>query len=246
MNCKDVQELLPLHVGGDLAAKKAQSLTGHLEDCSACAASAAEYRESFQLTKNFEPPVFSSEFYDGIRQSVLSEVARDSVAAKPWFLAGFLPLTFRFRPEWAVAAVLVIAVLAVYFVGIRYKSSLETVKAPTLGHPTDIAPTKPPEVAGPIVTPNPLDKERPQVVNNKNPIRKPRQSKVTRTVKDPTYIPQRIDSPQQSVAASAPATKDSEKPLRVEMQTNDKNIRIIWFTYQNAKHDSPGKGSKGI
>jgi hypothetical protein len=38
----------------------------------------------------------------------------------------------------------------------------------------------------------------------------------------------------------------SEKTLRVEMQTKDRNIRIIWFSPQPIKHDSPIKSSEGI
>jgi hypothetical protein len=38
----------------------------------------------------------------------------------------------------------------------------------------------------------------------------------------------------------------SEKTLRVEMQTKDPNIRIIWFTPQPTKQASPSKFSKGI
>lgn len=243
MNCKDVQELLPLHVGGDLAAKKAQALTAHLEDCSACRASAAEYRESFQLTKNSQAPVFSAEFYDEIRQSVLSDIARDSITPRPWFPFVLLPQTWRLRPEWAIASVLVIAVFAFYLFGNREDSRDMTVKAPASHHEKEVVPTKSPEGAGPLVTPSTFDKATERVVSNGSAIvRKPRLHKGTRAIKQPTYTAQPISIPEESVAASPAASKASETPLRVEMQTNNSNIRIIWFTYQNAKQDSPGKG----
>lgn len=242
MNCKDVQELLPLHVGGDLAAKKTQSVSAHLAHCSDCAASASEYRDSFQFTKNFEPPVFSAEFYDGIRQSVMSEIEQGRVGSKPWFSASLLSRTFRLRPEGAVAAVLVIAVFAFYFIGNRKISPDMTVKAPNSNHQKEVVPTKSPEVAGPLVTLNPLDKETQRVVSSGPTVRKPRLHKGTRPITEPIYSARPINSTAESIAASPPAPKTPETPLRVELQTNDSNIRIIWFTYQNAKQDSPGKG----
>jgi hypothetical protein len=44
------------------------------------------------------------------------------------------------------------------------------------------------------------------------------------------------------VPARDPAA--SEKTLRVEMQTKNPNVRIIWFAHQPIQQDSPG--SKGI
>jgi len=38
----------------------------------------------------------------------------------------------------------------------------------------------------------------------------------------------------------------TEKALRLEIQTKDPNIRIIWFSAQPTKQDSPNKFSKGI
>ena len=46
-------------------------------------------------------------------------------------------------------------------------------------------------------------------------------------------------------AASARDSATSGNVLRVEMQTNDPNIRIIWFTPQPTKQNSPNKFSKG-
>jgi hypothetical protein len=41
-------------------------------------------------------------------------------------------------------------------------------------------------------------------------------------------------------------SSQTEKALRVEIQTKDPNIRIIWFSAQPTKQDSPNKSSKGI
>jgi hypothetical protein len=45
-----------------------------------------------------------------------------------------------------------------------------------------------------------------------------------------------------AVSAHDPAS--AEKTLRVEMHTNNPNIRIIWFSPQRTKQNSPGKSSK--
>jgi len=43
--------------------------------------------------------------------------------------------------------------------------------------------------------------------------------------------------------ANPAANTSAEKPLRMEIQTRDQNIRIIWFA-QPIKQNSPGKSSK--
>lgn len=59
MNCRDAQELIPLHVGDDLPAGEAEPLEGHLENCVLCEAeymSFAQAREALLLLRGEEAP----------------------------------------------------------------------------------------------------------------------------------------------------------------------------------------------
>ena len=80
MNCKHVQELLPLYVGRDLEEKRARSVTAHVQSCVECAGSVDEYRETRQLLKQFAPPPVSDAVYAGIRRRVLREIEQEAAA----------------------------------------------------------------------------------------------------------------------------------------------------------------------
>src|SRR5205823_8914262 len=118
MNCKHVQELLPLYVGRDLEEKRAQMVMAHVQSCVACTGSADEYRETRQLIKQFAPPPVSDAVYAGIRQRVLREIEQEATAPG---LSRLLDSLFRPRLRWAVATALVLAVsvFALYFVANR-------------------------------------------------------------------------------------------------------------------------------
>jgi hypothetical protein len=60
-----------------------------------------------------------------------------------------------------------------------------------------------------------------------------------------TAVPEE-PAPYSPVEPKYPNLNPSEKTLRVEMQTKDRNIRIIWFSNQLTKQDSPSESSKGI
>lgn len=248
MNCKQVQELLPLHVGRDLEEKRAEMINAHMQTCAECAGSADEYRGSRQLLQQLTPPPFSETDYAGIRQHVLREIDRESPGSIAPALTQFVSSLFQPRLRWAVATALlvIVSVFAFYFVANRMKGREQVAD----GHRTINAPAAPSikEVAGlPPVSvvehgggtirlaggshlslrrKNPaagVARARPATVNNAD----------TRSIaiEDSRNV-NGIDEPN---AASAGDSATSEKPLRVEMQTKDPNIRIIWFAHQPTK-----------
>jgi len=245
MNCKDVEKLLPLHVGGDLATKKAHLLTAHLMNCASCAASAMEYRESVRMTQDFEPPEFSPDVYDEIRQSVLREISSGSARPARGFLDNLVTGLFS-RPEWAFAALSLVAIslLAFYFIGSRTNRPEETVKIP-VQYPEQSLPIKPTELPDPDPTLDPV-RQNQKLAGGPMTERKPRPLRRNRSINDSTISTQRPIGPKETVAASAAPPASPAKPLRMEMQTSDSNIRIIWFSNPDAKQDFPGKASKGI
>src|SRR5262245_35521166 len=98
MNCMGVRRLLPLYIGGDLDVGKARAIFEHLRSCAECAAAESEADSNRQLVRSLEPPDFEDEFYDGIRRSVLNEIA-----ARPSTSRGVLAFLFGRRRRFVLA-----------------------------------------------------------------------------------------------------------------------------------------------
>lgn len=76
MNCTHIEKLLPLYVEGDLDRERMEMVMTHLEACQECQERAAEFEESQSWLRSYAPPDFDEAFFDGLRQSVQSEIAR--------------------------------------------------------------------------------------------------------------------------------------------------------------------------
>jgi hypothetical protein len=257
MNCKQVEELLPLHTGRDLDEKRATLVTDHVRTCLACARVADEYRESVQLTQQFAPPVFSEAVFAGIRQRVLRGIEME---AMPPAWSQTIPSLFQPRLTWAIASVLLIAVslFAIYFIVNRGDDGQRLAGTP----PAKVQPgTKERYNSGPqgdkgVSLPPSLNtgEKEPQQAGVPQRQRKrsrdtlaDRMNAVGATSRDamstanivspqPSNLPEPILFPPRDSA-------DLVKTLRVEIQTMDPNIRIIWFAQQETKPKIPS--SKG-
>jgi anti-sigma factor RsiW len=249
MNCKHVQELLPLFVGRDLEEERAKLVTAHLQSCAKCAGAADEYRETRQLLQQFAPPPFSEEVYTGIRQRVLREIARES----PESIGPSLPqLVGLFRPRlrWAIATALVLAfsIFAFYFVTNRTNHRPQVadvggkVDRPTSGSIKEGEGSPPPVSTVPHKGPVQVIAGVTHPSQRRKSPDHPRSPEIRSMTAKASPKANNLAEPD---AVPARNTAASEKTLRVEMQTKDRNIRIIWFTHQPTEQDSPGK-SKGI
>jgi hypothetical protein len=255
MNCKQVQELLPLYVGRDLEEKRAHLVAAHVQSCAECAGSADEYRETRHLLQQFAPPPFSDAVYAGIRQRVWREIGRETAPG----LSRLLESLFRPRIRWAVATAMLLAVFVstFYFIANRTNDRRDRQQVADSGRTVD-RPTPPSsrESDGPRLVStvqNPGAVQRLAGGTHQSQRRKgiggaPDRSATVNSADIQSMSAQTLpDSNNRSEpdAASARDSAISEKTLRVEMQTEDPNIRIIWFTPQPTKPDSPGKFSKG-
>jgi hypothetical protein len=250
MNCKQVEELLPLYAGRDLEEKRARLVTEHLQTCAVCARVADAYRDSVQLTEQFAPPVFSEAVYAGIRQRVLRKIEKEATAPS-W--SQTIASSFRPRLMWAIASVLLIVVslFAIYFFvnrkndepllanqpaaevqpGTKEHSDSEPQDSKRAGlPPSQNTSGKKQQLAGiPRARPkrsrdlNTFAAKSPDAVSTANNV-----SPQPRSLLDPMIFP-RHDS--------------AAKTLRMEIQTQDPKIRIIWFVQQETKPIIPS--SKG-
>lgn len=274
MNCKHVQELLPLYVGRDLEEKHMKLVTAHVECCAECAGSADEFRRTQQLLHLFAPPTFSEAVYSGIRQRVLREIGTESTAQTVPQLVASL---FRPRPRWAVvtALLLAVSVFAFYFIASRKTDRQLAGGKPTVETTQDQQTSSPSAANESAAAPSPSSKENygpsplstgensggRSIAVSVNPAVQSQRRRSSGAVADRTGSGgvNTPDAPSMAASASQldnnlakPDTSSArdpltpEKTLRVEMQTKDRNIRIIWFSHQPTKQDFPNKSSEGI
>lgn len=117
MDCRRVEELLPLYAGGDAGEALARRLSSHLRSCAVCRLLAEEYGRSRELLRSYDAPEFGDEFFEGIRGAVLRELAAG--AASPTLLRRFAARfgggpagSPSFFPRGLALAALSVAVLA--------------------------------------------------------------------------------------------------------------------------------------
>lgn len=243
MNCREIEKFLPLYAGHDLNARRQQLITAHLQSCTACSVAAAEYRDARNLLHDFEPPAFSDEVYAEIRKRVWQQIEVESRGPS---LFAAIAAWFQPRLVWTAAALLVtLSVVGVYFTAKRF----------------NVGPDEFANVPKTVLQPRNRAGET-IVAGVSNPDKGtngPRRADISRRPRKPG----RMVAPDQtgSVAAYSPEAQvikiESSSPivgkenldlgspatLRMELQTKDPNIRIIWFTQRDSK---PVAHSKGI
>ena len=237
MNCKQAEELLPLYAGRDLDEERATLVSEHLQTCAACARVGDEYGESIQLTEQLAPVDFSEAVYAGIRKRVLCEIEKQT--APPW--SQTIVSLFQPRLTWAVASVLlmVVSMFVIYFIVKRGNDKPQRVeKQPAVVQPgTNEGPRRdesPSESTG-------TEKQQMVVVHQQR--RKRFRAKSTEVMPVANNVSRQPGSVPEGVVSPHPDSAALSQTLRVEIQTKDPNIRIIWFVPQETKPiNSSSKG----
>jgi hypothetical protein len=253
MNCKQIEKLLPLYVGHDLDARSEGLVTAHVESCAACSAATGEYRQTRELLQEFTPPAFSEDVYAGIRQNVWRQIESESTTVSmSELIAGW----FRPRVIWAAASALLFAVLVlgIFLIGNRSTPRQKaSVNAPEINRD---------ESNKQIVRLPPRDTSTPSPLAQREGVKGPRQVDLRHSERKgdrnrapdrlnnlvanaPDALPNTSGSPRLGTSSDpdpSPA-RDSVRTLRMEIQTKDPNIRIIWFAQRDTKsvsHNSKG------
>jgi putative zinc finger protein len=251
MNCQQVQDLMPLYVGNDLEERRAWLVTAHVQKCEACSVTAREYRETRQLIETFVPPAFTEDFYAEMRQGVWENIEKKSTRPEIFSIVAGL---FRPRLAWALATAVLIAVSAIgfYVVSRRVRAPQPVVSHPP---PASTTPNEQPDTSSPnsgssrSLLASSGSNSRPTGINQPDRRQKRKavsdrvniraESTIAAALPAVTSAPQASDL-RQSANGSSEA---SPAPLRVEIQTKNPNIRIIWFASRDTKQLSPN--SKG-
>ena len=236
MNCKNVEPLLSLYVGRDLEEEHSRLVAAHLQSCTKCALAADEYAGTRQLLQGYEPPVFSDEIYTGIREQVLNKIERESRApVRPGLFSQLFLVLVQPRMRWITAALLLaISVTALYL-------SRKPLRHPPNDQQVAVQ-TREPNQAD-VRSENTNASAGSSSFSNKEQVRKAtKRSTITRNRANSGVVATnrlRESDKTTKVPSSASA------PLRVELQTSDRNIRIIWLSGQ--RPSAIGRdGSKGI
>ena len=241
MNCKKAAQLIPLFVEADLDAAEMQYVTEHLKDCNSCRYIVQEFQASQLLLHSVALPEFHEAAFAQMRNSVLNEIARPKISD-------------LITPIWhwkvAFAASLAMIILTSGIVMYR-RSTTENIVAQTPStsdkkHEFSVVASSKDLVKSSSVSSKALKPRR----GRKNIA----QGEVSASERNPGKIGTNHSSPERAIAIdneiipesvapseanspnAEPVSTITPKPentepemLRIELQTADPNIRIIWF-----------------
>lgn len=266
MSCKRAEKLMPLYAAGDLpAGRECRAVAAHVAGCASCAALAEGYGASREWARAAgEVPEFGDEFYAGLRAGVLDRVNRDT--RPPARLASFFPALFAGRRLAYAASVALAAcalALAFYFFddGGRPRRN-EIADVPPGGglivpRPRESAPPTPPGVT--TQEHDGQQQQRPPTQAAPRDGGRPAQPPGERgggggSFKRTPTLRQNAPTPdaargRELTAAAGEASRQGVVPdatraetagvSRIEIQTADPNIRIIWLTPAAGTDDEP-------
>jgi hypothetical protein len=242
MNCKQIDELLPLYAGRDLDEKRARLVSEHIEICTACARVADEYRETVELAQHFAPPAFTDIAYARVRRQVMQQIENETTAP---LVPQMFGSWFRPRMAWAVASGLIIVFGFALYLIVKRPGDVRQVAE---NHPVETEQTEL------TATPPKTNRESPGIAQKPAGDKRSRRNSVNRSPlvaakapgssSQPAEIFPKLRDPEAANSLPADDATSGKAPLRVEMQTKDPNIRIIWFSQPHTKPAVPN--AKGI
>jgi putative zinc finger protein len=229
MNCTHIERLIPLYIGGDLNPQQLAALRQHLESCDHCNGLVAEFEESQSWLRDHKPPEFDDVVFDNLRTAVRDEIAREcgirnTGGGTVWSL------------RYAIAAAAVLVVLAVGYL-LYNNRQISPDKSLTVSRRENL------ETSGKEIA---IASKVQQIPRKK--------LKATHRSHNSSTLPKKLpvlgvialnnDFLQHFPSRSEVTSKREPEMLRIEIQTADPNIRIIWFVpNDDAARDLTGKMS---
>lgn len=243
MNCRRVEKLIPLYVEGDIESRSRERIALHLELCGRCNWLADEFRESQSWLRSSDPPEFDEAFLDSFKTGVLKQIAE--TAQKPSLLSALIQQWSRRQVFALLVAMLVIAGVIVFYV---YQASpsarlqvAETTKTPNQDSP-ELQPA--PDKRSDIGLATGAGLREPRHCRNQLSVKPRAGTSLVPTQPNQSPLPIQVSRVEGPIPGSfepsgepAGSGDDSPPMLRIEIQTSDPNIRIIWFAPREV--DSP-------
>jgi hypothetical protein len=231
MKCRRVKKLLPLYVEGDLALNVSEQISAHLDWCGRCNWLADEFNESQSWLHTSGQPEFDQPFLNDFKSDVLRRI--EETPQRPSLFAVIAQHWGR-RQVLAFSGAIFIAigmvVLYIYQTRVRVNTqNVETAqqipeaKSPTVDEPTENAVSEQDHL---LVTRRHAQRHL---------IKKTERARPINDLRDPALFFQanrsgEIGNPDEMAIKPQDAKDDLPEMLRIEIQTADPNIRIIWFT----------------
>jgi hypothetical protein len=239
MNCNRFEKLIPLYVEGDLDADDLHRVAEHVRGCHSCARLANHYQASQAWLQTLTPPELDETFYADLKQSVMQEI--HSRKARPSFFQWF---AWQWKPAYAVAFLLLLlfGALALYM-----QSNRQSVNPnqEIIANQDGTDKPQPEQQVGAQEKPAPKpEPEKPESLKEKlanitKPQTSPRHRENVPGIKLPPMNLAPIVEAQISLRDHDEINAEemsefgtfisSAEMTRIEIQTNDPNIRIIWF-----------------
>ena len=230
MDCRRVEELIPLYVEGDLGEPQAGGVRAHAQACEACRRLVAEYGASQAWLRANDAPEFDAAFVDTVRAGVMRELAAEE-ARRPFVerLRDWLAPRRLALVTAALAAIFVALALFVYLNRARVEHQDEQTAqdnpAPRVEKRDDVA-----------NTPTVISEQTAPLPKRRSPRRAaPR----VKTPDDDAPIEPRLAVQSAVPLDNGVVAAQTEEKLRIEIQTADPNIRIIWFAPKPTETEAP-------
>lgn len=243
MDCTRVEELLALFSGDDLDARQTEAVRDHLSACPACQAQADELSASRAWLQATPPPQFDEAFYGNLRRSVLRALPPIETEGGrfAWLLAWFPQ--WRWQPVMALAA----TVLLLFVGWAVYQNVVSKPKdaLPDSAKATPSPAALPPDVRqGSDLSGQGLLSYRGYALDRSG--RSPKNSKVATPggLRPPAHLAAQpreaaLEGSREAVFVAQSDGQNTEvanhtaapepEMTRIEFQTADPNIRIIWL-----------------
>ena len=241
MNCKKAAQLIPLFVEADLEAAERQRVTEHLESCDSCGKTVKEFQASQSLLRSVALPEFDETVFSPVRSSVLNEIACPQISnvSNPFW-------------HWKTAFAASLATIILTSGAVNYwPDATENIVAQIPGNSdkkhefSAVASSKdlvkPSSVSSKVLKPRRGCKNiaRGEVsASERNPGKigtnhsSPERATAFHTQIIPESVaPSETTDPKADLITTAIPKPENTEPemLRIELQTADPNIRIIWF-----------------
>ena len=227
MKCEKFELLIALQVEGDLPPRETTKVEAHLSACPACREFAAELQASQAAVRLLSNTEFSDATRADLRRSVMNQISVRPSGPDFWSRL-FRPLNWQFAALAAALALLFVS--AVFYlsrpdpqpVSVR----IQPPNAPALDVKALAAQDAKPRQAGVTQQRHHRSAARARFVKApefeaRNQIAVVTPPPETEMVSEP--------GPMNPAAEAAPAPANDDQKIRMEIQTRDPNIRIIWF-----------------
>jgi hypothetical protein len=217
MNCEKYEPLIALEVEDDLPPRDAVKLAAHLKLCRACREFAAEMRSSQAAVHLLGQAEFSEAVYADLRRSVMNEVAVRSAGPDYWRRL-FGSLGWQYAALAGLSALLLLS--AMFYLK---RPDPKPVVADNQNQTRQNLPDVKPETGkdSEFQQKKPVQQRHNEPASRAKFVKAPEpESHNDVAVVRPLPEPEPMNSTEEA---------DDDRKIRMEIQTRDPNIRIIWF-----------------